>query len=201
MRPFLLAALAAALAFPAPAQVVPDEVPDSGEPFADRARREVTERHRPFLSGLYAESAFAVGPEVGGPALFGSALAEGGYRFDSGLALGAVVAARAPLGVTPLGEPDGASARLGVGLAVPVGGRSRRFEVGVGGGVLVSERATAFSVEVAPRVVLPLTPVLSVPVGLRVSQEVGGAVGRGPFVGVSLGLRRIWADDARMVLE
>jgi hypothetical protein len=59
-------ALFLALALPLSAQVVPDEFPDPTGPFRERASRELAERHRPFLSSLYAQSAFAVGRRSAG---------------------------------------------------------------------------------------------------------------------------------------
>lgn len=203
------ALLALVLALPATAQVVPDEVPDHNEPFAERVRKDLVERHRSFLSGLYSEGTVAAGPVVGSPLAHGSATLEGGYRFDSGNAVALVTTVQTPLGLNPVtGDPlDDVTGYVGgqLGLALrrvaPGAAWARRAELGVGVGAAFFGGSAAPVVHLAPRVVLPLTPTLSAPVGLRVSQEIGGDVGRGPFVGLSVGLRRIWADQARMVLE
>ena len=203
-----LLALCFVLAAPATAQVVPDEFP-SPEPYADRIQRDLVERHRGFLGGLYAESAASVGPQVSAPDVLWATRAEGGYRFRSGLALGALVQYQAPLGADPLaGQPVGAAALLGAGVSIPVlwgeasGRRESRVELGFGSSAFFADGATAFALDVTPRVVVPLTPVTSVPVGLRVQQAVGGDLPTaGPFVGITVGLRRIWADEALMVLE
>ena len=83
----------------------------------------------------------------------------------------------------------------------------RGAEVGVGLGVDLFEDAsgtgrtvTIPSVSLSPRIAIPVTPTLAVPVGLRVTQEVG-ADARPPFIGLSVGVRRIWAVAARMVLD
>ena len=203
----LLAALA--LAMPAASQTVPDEFPEHSEPMIDRVRKDFVERYRPFLSGLYSEGTLAAGPVVGSPLAHGSATLEGGYRFDSGDSVGLLTSVQAPFGLNPVsGEvSDDLTGFLGaqVGLALrrvaPEAAWARRAELGLGAGAAFYGGAVATSVHVAPRVAVPLTPTLSLPLGLRVSQEIGGPVGRGPFVGLSIGLRRIWADEARMVLE
>lgn len=209
------ALLALAFALPAAAQVVPDDFPDHTEPIADRVRKDFVERYRPFLSGLYGEGTVAAGPVLRAAGVYGSATAEGGYRFDGGTSVSVLASFRTPLGADPLavdpatgGVPgDGLTGSFGaqVGLALrglaPRSRWARRAEVGLGAGAAFYEGGAATTVHVAPRVALPLTPTLSVPVGLRLSQEIGGPEGRGPFVGLSLGLRRIWADEARMVLR
>ena len=211
----LLVLLLAAVALPAAAQVVPDELPDPTEPFADRANRELIERHRPFLSGLFASSTLAVGLEVGAPELIGAVGAEGGYRFESGHALALSTSVRGPLERNPLtgDRGEGLKATVGGEMILSLGrGAARRSilrgaEVGVGLGVDLFEDASGTgstaaipSVSLSPRIAIPVTPTLAVPVGLRVTQEVG-ADARPAFVGLSLGVRRIWADAARMVLE
>ena len=218
MRPLLLAALTfAASAAPAVAQVIPDEFPDRTEPVTDRVRRQLVERHRAFLSGLYAEGGLAAGPVVGTPALYGSARLEGGYRFQSGDAVAFVTSFRTPLnggldvvpGVPGLGGGDAQAmtASLGVQGAValrrlaPESDLARRADLGLGVGTAVFGSDVVMAIEVVPRVAFDLTPTLSLPVGLRLVQEVGGAARGGPFVGLSVGLRQIWADSARMVLE
>lgn len=214
MKPlFLLLALAA----PALAQVVPDEFPEPTEPFGDRSNRELVERHRAFLSGLFASTAFAVGPQVGQPFLYGAATVDGGYRFQSGDALAVHTTLQSPLDRSALSGAAtgrisgtlGAEAILGLRRFAASGSPLERAEVGVGLGVSVYEAAEDSrvgslvlpSVSVTPRVTVPITPVLSMSVGLRLSQEIGADAQRGPFVGLSVGLRRIWADEARMVLD
>ena len=225
MKTFALV-LAIALALPAAAQVVPDEFPDADEPLIDRTRRDLVERHRPFLSGLYTSSSFAAGPQVGEPVLYGAAVVDGGYRFDSGDAIALQAVVQSPLDRAFFQDP--ASDRLAgaFGLEGVVGLRRfaapgsilERAEVGLAVGLTAYDVAsdgpdgadlygdtpgtlvTPF-VSVSPRVALPLTPTLSVPVGFRIGQEIGAAGRRAPFVGLSVGLRRIFADEARMVLE
>lgn len=213
MKP--LALLLVALAVPAAAQVVPDEFPDPTEPFADRVERQLVERHRAFLSGLYASSSATVGPEISQPGLLGGFVAEGGYRFGSGHAVALQVALRRPLDGDPLRERPTADATgsFGVQYVVGLGRRAapsspfRQAEVALGVAASVfddaagGELVTVPSVDVTPRVAIPLTPVLSAPVGVRLSQELGPHARSGLFVGLSIGLRRIWADEARMVLE
>ncbi len=86
----------------------------------------------------------------------------------------------------------GAEIGLGAGLGVFQAGR----DAAPGG-----QSVSVGSVSVNPRVVLPLSPTVGVPVGVRVTQEFGARGTPGTFVGLSFGLRRIWADDARMVLK
>jgi len=211
MRPL---ALFLALALPLSAQVVSDEFPDPTEPFSDRASRELADRHRPFLSGLYAQSAFAVGPEIGRPDLIGAAAVEGGYRFDSGHAIALATSLRSPLSSDPLtGEPDlDLTASIEGEFVASLGrGADRRSvlrgaEVGLGAGASVFALPSGVSVfaptvSLSPRVVFPLTPTTGIPVGLRISQEIGSEARTGPYVGVSVGFRRIWADAARRILE
>lgn len=205
---FVLFVLALATALPAAAQLVPDEFPTADDSFADRARREIVDRHRDFLSGLYAESSVTVGPQAGAPALVAGGSAEGGYRFRSGDAVAVVSSYLTPL-VNPLVVPVNAqgSALLGAQAVVslrrfaPSSALARRAELGLGASALFSGGETVPALEVAPRVVIPLSPVTSMPVGVKVSHELGAATGRGTFVGLSVGFRRIWADDARLVLE
>lgn len=209
MTRFLALALLVGLAFPAFAQVVPDEFPEPGEGPADRSRSDLVERHRPFLSRLYVESTLAAGPALGTPTTFGAAVVEGGYRFDSGDAVSLLTSVTAPITLARApGEPVvGAGVALGAQYALsaarfaPSSGLARRTEVGLGVGYVSYDEAAVWSLDLAPRVTFPLTPVLSVPVGVRVSQEIGSDLSRGTFVGVSVGLRRIFADEARMVLE
>lgn len=209
-----LLALLLALSLPLGAQVVPDEFPDPSEPFNDRASRALAERHRPFLSGLYAQSAFAVGPEIGRPDVIGAAAVEGGYRFRSGHAVALATSLRSPLSSDPLtGEPDlDLTASIEGEFVASLGrGADRRSvlrgaEVGIGAGASVFTGPSGVSifaptVSLSPRVVLPLTPTTGLPVGLRISQEIGSQARTGPYVGLSVGFRRIWADAARMVLE
>ena len=218
--------LAAALALPAAAQVVPDEFPDADEPVIDRVRRDLVERHRPFLSGLYASSAFAAGPRVGELVLYGAVATDVGYRFGSGDALAVQAALQSPLDRAFFREPGsdrlagalGVEAVLGLRRFAAPGSLLERAEVGLGLGVtayevdpdapdvvgLYGERSGTVVtpvLTVTPRVALPLTPTLSAPVGLRIGQELSSTGRPGPFVGFSVGLRRIFADEARMVLE
>lgn len=200
--------LAVLLALPASAQLVPDEFPDASESMADRARRDLVERHRGFLSGLYAESGIAIGPQAGAPSVLAGGSLEGGYRFRSGDGIALLSSYRAPLQGTPLGDEAtagvallGAQAIVSLGRVAPGSELARRAEVAVGMTALFDDDATIPTVELSPRVAFPLTPVLSLPVGLRISHELGDATPRGTFVGLSIGLRRIWADEARMVLE
>lgn len=189
---------------PLAAQIVPDEFPDQ-TPMGERVQQDLIERYRPFLSGLYSEATVASGPVVGVPALHGSATVEGGYRFDSGNAVAIVASARSPLGVETVdGDLDPLTGSLGVQAAfalrrVSPSALAQRAELGVGMGASFYQGRTVAAVELTPRIAFPLTPTLSVPVGVRLSQTLGD--GRGPFVGLSIGLRRIWADQARMVLE
>lgn len=220
VRCFAAVFFLSALASSSVAQVVPDEFPSSG-PVIDRVERELVERHRPFLSGLFASSAVAVGPAVGQPELNAAVAFEGGYRFGSGHAIALVSAVRSPLDRSPF------EGRPGVGLTATVGGEAivalgrgvdrqsvlRGAEVGIELGaslyeaelalaLLGVERRVVPSLSISPRVALPLTPTTSVPVGLRLSHEFGRSDSRpGTFVGLSVGLRRIWADDARRVLN
>ena len=214
-----LAPLLLALAVSASAQVVPDEFPDPTEPLVDRSNRELAERHRPFLSGLFASSTLAVGPEVGVPALVGAAAFEGGYRFGSGHAVALASDVRSPLAQSPVtGAPEASvTASVGLEAIVALGRGADRASIlrgaeiglGVGASVFSAENAvTGFtedhvvpSLSLSPRVALPLSPTMAVPVGLRVSTELGRGARPGPFVGLSVGVRRIWADEARMVLE
>lgn len=208
MRSLLAVALAAALAAPAVAQGVPDELPDRNEPFADRAQREIVERHRPFLSGLYLESTLAAGPVLGEPVAYGAGVVEGGYRFDGGDAIAVLASFRAPLEVNPLtgdlvdavGGTVGAQYALNARRFLSESPVARRAELAVGAGVSFVGEDTRGMLELVPRYAIPMTPTLSLPVGLRVSQELGPGA-RGPFVGLSLSVRRIWADEARMVLQ
>ncbi|WP_420454929.1 hypothetical protein [Rubrivirga sp.] len=217
MRRLAALALLVALALPAGAQIVPDEFPGS-EPMIDRAQRDLVERHRPFLSGLFASSTVAVGPAVGQPELNAAVAFEGGYRFGSGHAIALASAVTSSLD-RPLGA-DGVdphtTATVGGEVIVALGrGADRRSvlrgaEVGLGlgasfyqtdRGLRGTESVAVPSLSLRPRVALPLTPTMSVPVGLWVTQELGRDGRPGPFVGLSVGLRRIWADEARMVLE
>lgn len=204
----LVLLLVASVALPTSAQFVPDEFPDATESMAERNRRDLVERHRGFLSGLYSESAFAVGPQAGAPDLLAGATAENGYRFASGDALALVTAYRAPLALDPVSRlPEAGSVLLGANgtLALrrfaPSSGLARRAELGIGVSALFDEAATIPTLDITPRVTIPLTPVMSLPVGVRISHELGDATPRGTFVGLSIGVRRIWADEARMVLE
>ncbi len=215
-RPVLLA-LAAALAVPAAAQVVPDEFPGP-EPMTDRVERDLVERHRPFLSGLFASSTVAVGPAIGQPELNAAVAFEGGYRFGSGHAIALASAVTSsldrPLGSGSAGPNTTATVGGEVILALGRGADRRSVlrgaEVGLGLGASVyetdrgaigTESVIVPSLSISPRVALPLTPTMAVPVGLRVTQELGRDGGPGTFVGLSVGLRRIWADEARMVLN
>lgn len=204
-----------ALLGPATAQVVPDEFPDPSEPFADRAQREWVERHRPFLSGLFASSSVAAGPEVGQPEVIAALAFDAGYRFASGHALAVTTSMRGPLERNPLtgARDEGLTAVIGAEAVLALGGRADRAsvlrgaELGLGAGVALFDAASGDartlalpSVSVRPRVAIPLTPTLALPVGIQVTKEVGEDA-RPLFVGLSLGVRRIWADEARMVLE
>ena len=206
-----LLVLSLLLGAPLAAQVVPDDFPDQ-TPMSDRVQRDLVERYRGFLSGLYSEGTLASGPVVGSPALYGSATVEGGYRFRSGDAVAVVSSFRAPLAIEPLanaaagGVADELVGTVGVQGTLALrrfsdAGLARRAELGVGLGTSFFGSATVVAVEALPRVAIPLSPTTSLPVGLRISQQVAGPGVRGPYVGLSVGLRRIWADEARMVLE
>ena len=206
-----LLALSLLLAAPLAAQVIPDDFPDQ-TPMSDRLQRDLVERYRGFLAGLYSEGTLASGPVVGTPALYGSATVEGGYRFRSGDAVALVTSFRAPLGVDAFagavgnGVADELVATLGVQGALSLrrfsdAGPMRHAELGVGLGTSFFGSATVAAVEVSPRVAIPISPTTSLPVGLRISQQISGPGVQGPYVGLSIGLRRIWADEARMVLD
>ncbi|WP_412063561.1 hypothetical protein [Rubrivirga sp. IMCC45206] len=197
---------ALALATAASAQIIPDEFP-TDEPMIDRTKRELTERHRPLLSGLFATSTLSAGPRLAQPELFAAVGGEAGYRFGSGHAVALSVAVQAPIQSAPgagLGEVDDTAGALGLeylhGLR-RVGTRTVGRELAVGAGASFYGDGTVARLAVSPRIVVPLSPVLSAPVGLTLAQEIGDAARPGPFVGVTVGLRRIWADRARMVLE
>ena len=208
----VLLVLAVATALPAAAQLVPDEFATADDSFADRARRDLVERHRGFLSGLYAQSSVTAGPQAGAPAIVAGGALEGGYRFDSGDAVSVVSSYLTPLvnpSVNPLDGPVdvqgavflGAQAVASLARFAPGSALARRLEVGLGASALFSGGAAVPALEVAPRFVVPLSVVTSLPVGLRVSHELGEGTGRGTFVGLTVGVRRIWADEARLVLE
>ncbi len=207
----VLLVLSLLLSAPLAAQVIPDDFPDQ-TPMSDRAQRDLVERYRGFLAGLYSEGTLASGPVVGVPALYGSATVEGGYRFRSGDAVAVVTSFRSPLGVEPLagavagGVADELLGTVGVQGTLSLhrfsdAGLARRAEIGVGLGTSFFGSATVAAVEVLPRVAIPLSPTTSLPVGLRISQQISGPGVQGPYVGLSIGLRRIWADEARMVLD
>ena len=197
---------ALALATAASAQLVPDEFP-SDEPLVDRSNRELIERHRGTLSGLFATSTLSAGPRLAQPGLVAAVGGEAGYRFASGHALALRLAVQSPLDADPstgFGEVDDTSAALGLELLRSVrraGIRTLGAEVALGAGASFYGDGTVGRLAVTPRVVVPLTPVLSAPIGVTLAHEVGDAARPGPFLGVTVGLRRIWADRARMVLE
>ena len=213
-RALALAALAAlVLAVPAAAQTGGSADCVGPNPsMAEQNRRALEERHRGFLSRIYALSTVGIGPDVGGDALMRAATFEGGYQFDSGDAVAFVTSARAALLRDPVfGElnPESASAVsggvqyvVGLGRFAPRSAVARRAELGLGlagtdyggGGVVTAE--------VHPRVVVPVSSFLSVPVGLQISQPVGGGYeGARTFVGLSVGLRSQYTPANRLVLD
>ncbi len=203
MKPLVFAL---ALATAASAQIVPDEFP-SDEPMSDRTQRELTERHRPLLSGLFASSTVSAGPRLAQPELFAAVGGEAGYRFGSGHAVAVTLAVQTPLQPSTdaaLRDVDETTSALGleyVHSLRPVRTGATGRELAVGAGASFYGDGTVARLSVSPRIVLPLSPVLSAPIGVTVAQEVGDAARPGPFVGVTVGLRRIWADRVRMVLE
>jgi hypothetical protein len=201
--------LAAALAAPAAAQVVPDEFPDSGESMADRNNRELEERHLGFLSRFYGQSTVEAGPSFSRAAPVVGTNVEGGFRLGSGDAVAVSFNVRTALGEDPLTGGLRADQALTTGLLEYVVALDRRIPslpagaelaLGVGGS---TGAVDGTAVEVNPRWAIPLGGVTSLPVGLRASYAFGErALGASPvFVGLSVGMRYGYVSDRRMVLE
>jgi hypothetical protein len=205
----LILALAAALAAPAAAQVVPADFPDPNESMADRNNRQLEERHLGFLSRLYGQSTLEVGPSLGGAAPILGTAVEGGYRLPSGDAVALSLDLRSELARDPLSgalATDQGVATVAVGYVLTLDRHSPAFaegmELELGAGVS-SGAIDGTVLEVTPRYAIPLGGVTSLPVGLHASYGFGDrVVGASPlFVGVSVGMRYGYVSDRRLVLE
>ena len=204
------------LAGPAAAQRIPDEVPDRTETIGERTERVLENRHRAFLSRLYLEATLASGPVLGEPQTLGAAVLEGGYRFANGDAVTVGTALQTPLLVeagedaafTAASGTVGGQYVVGLGRLAPSVGLAKHVEVGLGAGVVYFNANTnglgvdsRWTAEVSPRIVIPVTAFLDVPVGLRISRALDGPEAGATFVGLSLSARRHYATRARRVLE
>ena len=208
-----LALAALVLAAPVAAQTSrPADCVGPNPSMAEQNRRALEERHRGFLSRLYALSTVGVGPDVGGSALMRAASFEGGYQFDSGDAVAFVTSARAALLRDPVFgdlDPESASAVsvgaqyvIGLGRFAPSSAVARRAELGLGVAGADYGGGGVVTAEVHPRVVVPISSFLSVPLGLQISQPVGGGYdGARTFVGLSVGLRSQYTPANRLVLD
>ena len=212
MRPLYAAVVLAAVlaAPPAVAQVGTGGCPGPNPSVADQTSRMLAERHRGLLSRLYTIGSVAAGPSPGTGGLYSAAVAEGGYQFDSGDALALVSSVSSPVFRDPSTgrfTADGVETTLGLqyvaglGRLAPRSAVARRAEVGVGLAASTAGESGVVVAQFAPRVVVPLTAFLSAPVGLQVSQPLGGYDGARTFVGLSIGLRTQYVPPSRLVLD
>ena len=207
----LLALGLALLAAPAGAQITTGGCTGPNPSVADETNRALAERHRGLLSRLYSAGGVGVGPAVGAGEVLRSATFEGGYQFDSGDAVAFVTSARTALLRDPVfGTVDvtsgqavsvGAQYVVGLGRFAPRSAVARRAEFGVGVVAADYGEGGVAAVELSPRVLVPLASFLSAPVGLHVSQPVGGYEGARTYVGLSIGLRTQYVPPSRLVLD
>ncbi|MDT0633024.1 hypothetical protein RQM47_09005 [Rubrivirga sp. S365] len=197
-------------AAPVGAQVSSPGCPGPGPSVAGETTRALQERHRGLLSRLYSIGGVAVGPEVGAGGVLQAATFEGGYQFDSGDALAFVGSAGVPAFRDPVaGTFDAGGATTSVGLQyvaglgrfVPASALARRSELGVGLAASAVGESGGVVAQVAPRVVVPLASFLSLPLGVQISQPLGGYEGARTFVGLSVGLRTQYVPPSRRVLD
>ena len=207
----LLALGLALLAAPVSAQVTSGGCTGPNPSVADETNRTLAERHRGLLSRLYSIGGVGVGPAVGTGDVLQSATFEGGYQFDSGDAVAFVTSARTALFRDPVfGGVDfeggqavsvGAQYVVGLGRFSPRSAVARRAEFGVGVVAADYGEGGMAALELAPRVLVPLTSFLTAPVGLHVSQPLGGYDGARTYVGLSVGLRTQYVPPSRLVLD
>lgn len=211
MKRLLLLAAALLAAPGVDAQIRTGECQGPNPSVADDTNRMLAERHRGLLSRFYSVGTVGAGPAVGTGDLMQMAAFEGGYQFNNGDAFAVTSSVRTALLRDPVfGEINPETGQgvyvgfqyvAGLGRVAPSSALARRSELGVGLSTSDYGGGGVVAAELNPRVVLPLTAFLSVPVGVQISQPLSGYDGARTFVGLSLGLRTQYVPPSRRALD